>query len=128
MGRNVHRAFKAALARAGLPASIRFHDLRHAAATLMLADKVPLKVASERLGHATIAITAGTYQHVTAGMEADAAARLARVLRAGRPGLLGYGLGYRRPAGPHPRAPTGRPLWYGGSCWGGSNSRHPHYK
>jgi integrase len=80
MARNVHRAFKAALARAGLPASIRFHDLRHAAATLMLADKVPLKVASERLGHSTITFTADLYQHVTACMEQDAAARVAGAL------------------------------------------------
>jgi integrase len=50
--RNVERDFKLALSRAGLPLSIRFHDLRHFAATLMLIAGVKLKVASERLGTA----------------------------------------------------------------------------
>jgi integrase len=56
--RNIGTYFKRVLVRAGLPSSIRFHDLRHGAATTMLAAGVPLKVASERLGHATTAITA----------------------------------------------------------------------
>ncbi len=77
----VHRAFKAALANAKLSAGIRFHDLRHAAATSMLAAEVPLKVASERLGHATIGITADLYTHSVASLEADAALKLHRLLR-----------------------------------------------
>ena len=44
----------------GLPAA-RFHDLRHSAATLMLAEGVPLAVISEWLGHSGIAITASHY-------------------------------------------------------------------
>lgn len=42
----------------------RLHDLRHTHATLLLADGVPVKVASERLGHASATITLTVYQHV----------------------------------------------------------------
>jgi hypothetical protein len=57
-----HR-FKPLLKRAGLP-QIRFHDLRHAYATLLLSKNVNPKVVSEMLGHATIAIALDTYSHV----------------------------------------------------------------
>lgn len=56
---------------------IRLHDLRHTYATIALANGVPLKVVSERLGHANIGITADIYQHVTEGMDRDAADRVA---------------------------------------------------
>jgi integrase len=52
MRRNVLRAFKLALRRAGLPESVRFHDLRHAHATLLLRAGVALKTASARLATA----------------------------------------------------------------------------
>jgi integrase len=51
------------LARAGLP-HVRFHDLRHAHATLMLLRGVHPKIVSERLGHASVGITLDTYSHV----------------------------------------------------------------
>jgi integrase len=79
--RNVLRAFKQALVRAGLPESIRFHDLRHAHATLLLRGGVPLKIASGRLGHSGIGITADLYQHVALDMDADAAERAASAMR-----------------------------------------------
>ena len=60
---NVTRLFKAALKRAGLRESVRFHDLRHAAATLMIEAGVDTKIASARLGHSTTAITQDLYQH-----------------------------------------------------------------
>jgi len=69
----VWRAFKAVLAKAGLPASIRIHDLRHAMATYWLANGVPVKVVSERLGHANIAITLQIYAHALPTMQAEAA-------------------------------------------------------
>jgi integrase len=47
---------------------IRLHDLRHTHATLLLADGVPVKVVSERLGHASATITLTVYQHVHPGM------------------------------------------------------------
>ena len=55
---------------------VRFHDLRHAHATHMLASGVHPKVASERLGHSKVGITLDLYSHVLPGMQEDAAARL----------------------------------------------------
>ncbi|WP_062010827.1 tyrosine recombinase XerC [Aureimonas sp. AU4] len=60
------------LAKSDLP-RIRFHDLRHSHATQMLAAGVHPKVAQERLGHSTIAITLDIYSHVMPGMGASAA-------------------------------------------------------
>lgn len=55
----------------GLPA-VRFHDLRHGHATLMLLQGVHPKVVSERLGHASVGITLDTYSHVLPSMQAEA--------------------------------------------------------
>ena len=82
--RNVVRSFKTALGRAGLPATVRFHDLRHAAATMMLRAHVPLKVASARLGHSTVGITADLYTHAVPELEVDAAAKLELMIRGTR--------------------------------------------
>jgi integrase len=60
------------LKRVGLP-QIRFHDLRHTCATLLLTKNVNPKVVSEMLGHATIAITLDTYSHVLPNMQSEAA-------------------------------------------------------
>jgi integrase len=65
-----HR-FKPLLKRAGLP-EIRFHDLRHTCATLLLSKNVNPKVVSEMLGHASIAITLDTYSHVLPTMQESA--------------------------------------------------------
>lgn len=73
------RTFVEQAARAGLP-PIRLHDLRHSWATLALSAGVHPKVAQERLGHATIGITLGTYSHVTNGMQSDAAALVAGLM------------------------------------------------
>jgi integrase len=64
---------------AGLP-RIRLHDVRHSYATAALAAGVPPKVISERLGHATIAITMDTYSHVIPGLDAQAAGTVARLI------------------------------------------------
>lgn len=72
------RAFRPLLAKAGLPA-IRFHDLRHTAATLMMNDGIPVKVASERLGHADVTVTLKTYSHVLPGMQQQAADSMDRL-------------------------------------------------
>jgi integrase len=61
---------------------IRFHDLRHAHATHLLASGVHPKVASERLGHGTVAITLDLYSHVLPNMQADAVALVDDALRA----------------------------------------------
>ncbi|MDP2182033.1 MAG: site-specific integrase [Actinomycetota bacterium] len=52
---------------------IRLHDLRHSHASQLLRQGVPLKVVSERLGHATAAITLDVYAHVLPGMQEEAA-------------------------------------------------------
>lgn len=67
-----NRSFRPLLQRAGLP-RIRFHDLRHTAATLMLGRGVHPKVVSEMLGHSQIAITLDLYSHVTPTMQREAA-------------------------------------------------------
>jgi len=64
--------FKPLLMRARLP-KIRFHDLRHTCATLLLSKNVNPKLVSEMLGHATIAITLDTYSHVLPTMQESAA-------------------------------------------------------
>jgi integrase len=60
---------------------IRLHDLRHTHATLLLAAGEPVKVVSERLGHASATITLSVYQHVHPGMGRQAADRYAELLR-----------------------------------------------
>lgn len=71
--------FHPLLERAGLP-RIRFHDLRHTAATLMLLASINPKVVSERLGHASVAITLDRYSHVLPSMQRDAAALIDKAL------------------------------------------------
>jgi integrase len=69
------------LAGTALP-RVRFHDLRHSHATHLLASGVHPKIAQERLGHATIAVTLDLYSHVLPGMQEDAASRVDAALRA----------------------------------------------
>jgi integrase len=61
------------LKRAGPPKKTRFHDLRHACATLLLSRSVHPRIVQELLGHATISITLDTYSHVLPGMGDQAA-------------------------------------------------------
>ncbi len=68
----VGRSFKPLLRRAGLP-NIRFHDLRHTCATLMLGAGLSPKVAQERLGHSDVSVTMGIYSHVTPETRREAA-------------------------------------------------------
>jgi integrase len=63
----ITRSFKPLLQRAGLP-NIRFHDLRHTCATLLLCRGVHTKLVQELLGHATISVTLDTYSHVLPSM------------------------------------------------------------
>jgi len=60
--------FKPLLKRAGLP-DIRFHDLRHTSATLLLSAGIHPKIVQERLGHAQISVTMDTYSHVLASLQ-----------------------------------------------------------
>lgn len=73
--RNLHRSYKRLLKKAGLP-DIRFHDLRHTAATLMLLNGIPLIIVSRRLGHSKSSVTLDIYGHYIPGMQAEAAAMM----------------------------------------------------
>ncbi|AZM62092.1 MULTISPECIES: tyrosine-type recombinase/integrase [unclassified Streptomyces] len=68
---NLTRRFRSFLGRAGLR-RIRFHDLRHSTATLLLEQGVDLVVIKELLGHAHIGVTAGVYAHVRLRLQRDA--------------------------------------------------------
>jgi integrase len=72
---NLYHNFKRLLRKTELP-DIRFHDLRHTAATLMLQEGVHPKVVQERLGHSDISLTLNTYSHVLPGMQEEAAGKL----------------------------------------------------
>ena len=75
-------AFRRHAAAAGLP-RIRLHDLRHSYATAALAAGVPVKVVSERLGHANTAITSDLYMHVPDEMDRAAADTVAASILGG---------------------------------------------
>ena len=70
-----NQAFHRLLARTGLP-SMRIHDLRHSAATILLEARVDLKTVQERLGHSSMAITADIYSHVTSRMHEEAIGKI----------------------------------------------------
>ena len=70
--RNLLRDFKGTLKLAGLP-DMRFHDLRHTAASLMLLHNVPVLTVSRRLGHAKPSTTLDVYGHLIPGMQEVAA-------------------------------------------------------
>jgi integrase len=73
------RHFKPLLEAAGLP-PMRLYDLRHTAATLLLAAGEHPKIVSERLGHATVTLTLDTYSHVLPDMQAASAEKLEGLL------------------------------------------------
>ena len=74
----LQRHFHPFLKRAGLP-MIRFHDLRHTAATQLLLLGINSKVVQERLGHSNVGITLDRYSHVLPGMQRDAALAMERL-------------------------------------------------
>ena len=74
--------FKPLLAKAKLPA-IRFHDLRHSAATLLFAFGTHPKIVQELLGHSSIAMTVDTYPHAVPGMQREAVSRLSGLFNGG---------------------------------------------
>jgi integrase len=79
----IDRAFARLVRDAGLP-TIRIHDLRHTAATLMLENGIHPKIVSERLGHSGIQITLDRYSHVSDNMQRDAATSLEAMLATAR--------------------------------------------
>lgn len=80
---NVHRHFKSVLAAAGLPRTIRLHDLRHSAASLALAEGSEMISVSKMLGHSNPAITAKLYGHAYEEGQRRAAEGTTRRIRGG---------------------------------------------
>jgi integrase len=71
--------FERAVGRSGVRV-IRFHDVRHTHATLLLEAGVDISVVSRRIGHGDVGFTAKVYAHVTARLQLDAAAKLSTYL------------------------------------------------
>ena len=77
--RTMQRKFKAILRTAELP-NIRYHDLRHTAATLLLAQGVDPRTIMETLGHSQISMTLNTYAHVVPALQRVAAEKMDAIL------------------------------------------------
>nr|WP_166695561.1 tyrosine-type recombinase/integrase [Bacillus cereus] len=75
----VRRSLNALIQKTAMP-KVRFHDLRHTNANLLLAKGVNVKVISERLGHSNIKITLDTYSHVLPTMQEDAVNKIEDIL------------------------------------------------
>jgi integrase len=78
--RNVTREFHTVLAAAELP-SVRFHDLRYTAATLLLAQGVDPRTIMEMLGHSQISLTLNTHSHVLPALQTQAALKIDAILQ-----------------------------------------------
>jgi integrase len=81
--REMSSALRRALAKAGLP-TIRFHDLRHTAASILMGGGAHPKVASEMLGHASVGITLDLYSHVSQDMQQSAVDIMDRAFQEGK--------------------------------------------
>jgi integrase len=75
----ITRAWTSFISRSGLKA-IRFHDLRHTHASLMLTQGIHPKIVQERLGHASIQMTLDTYSHIAPGLQQAAAESFDKLL------------------------------------------------
>ncbi|MGG3041794.1 tyrosine-type recombinase/integrase [Bacillus anthracis] len=76
---NIRRVFKSIIKQAEIP-KIRFHDMRHTHATLLLLQGVNPKIVSERLGHADVRITLDTYSHLLPSMQRETALQFGKML------------------------------------------------
>lgn len=77
---NLTKFFKKDIINAGVP-DIRFHDMRHTHATMLMEQNVNVKVVSERLGHSRISITLDTYSHVLPNMQRDVATNIDEIIQ-----------------------------------------------
>ena len=80
--RRLRDLLKEHLVRVGLP-DVRFHDLRHSCASLLLAQGVPARVVMETLGHSSISMTMDMYSHVLPALAREAARSMDAALAAG---------------------------------------------
>jgi integrase len=78
--RNIERHFHSMLEKANLP-RIRFHDLRHTFASILLNQNVHPKVVQEMLGHSTITLTLDTYSHLLPAMQSDAVEKMNKLIQ-----------------------------------------------
>jgi len=78
---NVSKSWERVAARAG-HGQVRFHDLRHTFASIMLAAGVNPKIVADALGHASVSFTLDTYSHVIPGLQAEAVAKFESYLTA----------------------------------------------
>jgi integrase len=78
--RNLTRDYKRHLEAASLPKAFRFYDMRHAAASLLIADGLPITAVSAMLGHALTSTTLNTYAHVLPGADRLTAEAMERLL------------------------------------------------
>ncbi|MEG0753540.1 MAG: site-specific integrase, partial [Angelakisella sp.] len=76
----LNNEFRKAIDESGLP-QMRFHDLRHTNATLMLRQNIPAKIVSSMLGHSSIGITLDTYSHVLTDMQEPAVSVIENLLQ-----------------------------------------------
>mgnify|MGYP000890506337 FL=1 len=76
--RNLVRQYKSLLKKAGCP-DIRFHDLRHTAASLMISMGVPMKTVQEILGHSSIKVTSDLYTHLSLDAQQVAATSIGKL-------------------------------------------------
>lgn len=83
LGSSITHAFTRTMRQLGLK-GVRFHDLRHTHASLMLRQGVNIKTLQERLGHSSITTTLDIYAHVTPGMQKEAALRFEEALNQAR--------------------------------------------
>jgi integrase len=65
---------------AGIPKSVRLHDVRHTTASIVLGERPPVTAVCERLGHRSSAITLAVYSHALPGQQARAADVLERAI------------------------------------------------
>ena len=76
----LYKSFKGLIKQAGLP-DIRFHDLRHTAASPMLNYGIPVIIVSKRLGHARASITMDVYGHLIPSKQEEAATLMDRLMK-----------------------------------------------
>jgi len=95
------RHFRPAVARAGLPQRLHYHDLRHTYAALLISEAAHPRAIMERLGHSSIQVTLGTYGHLFPTLDEALTSRLAARITMARQGRSGTDMA-RRQSSRHP--------------------------